>query len=100
MTLCEALNSAHLLVVDVRGSDEAKSGNYPGSTNLPISEFEARVAELGDKQRPIVLHCRSGMRSGSCCDIAKASGYVNVFSVANAGELTSLMSDAKPSQLP
>ena len=48
MTLREALNSAHLLVVDVRGSDKAKSENYPGSTNIPISEtaFELSTGQL------------------------------------------------------
>ncbi len=95
MTLREALNSKDLLVVDVRGSDEAKSGPFPGSKNIPISDFEQRVGELGDKNRPVVMHCRSGMRSGNCCDVAKRAGYVNVFSVANADELQALVEQAK-----
>ena len=92
----QALNSPDLLVVDVRGADEAKSGPYPGSKNMPISDFEQRISELGAKMdRPIVMHCRSGMRAGSCCDIAKQAGYVNVFSIANADELKSLIDQAK-----
>jgi phage shock protein E len=91
-----ALNSSELLVVDVRGDEEAKSSPYPGSKNIPISEFEGRIGELGeDKTRPIVMHCRSGMRSGNCCEVAKRAGYVNVFSVANAEELKNLMNQAK-----
>ena len=95
MTLREALNSKDLLVVDVRGCDEAKTGAFVGSNNIPSGEFENRLVELGtEKQRPIVMHCRSGMRSGNCCEIARRAGFVNVFSVANAEELKTLIDQA------
>jgi len=80
-----SLLADNLLFVDVRGSEEAASGTrFPGSANIPVSDFQSRVDEIGEKTRPIVMHCRSGMRLGRCCDLAKKAGYVNVFSVANA----------------
>jgi len=97
MTLRDALLADNLLVVDVRGSEEAASGTrFPGSANIPVSDFQSRVDELGEKARPVVMHCRSGMRAGNCRDLAKQAGYVNVFSVANAEELLSLMGQVKP----
>jgi ArsR family transcriptional regulator len=44
-------------VLDVRPPDEFAVGHLPGAVNIPLSELEARLAEL-DPDHEIVAYCR------------------------------------------
>ncbi|MCR4266836.1 metalloregulator ArsR/SmtB family transcription factor [Nitratireductor sp. ZSWI3] len=44
-------------VLDVRPLDEFEAGHLPGAVNIPLSELEARLAEL-DPDQEIVAYCR------------------------------------------
>ncbi|MEX0957291.1 MAG: metalloregulator ArsR/SmtB family transcription factor [Rhizobiaceae bacterium] len=44
-------------VLDVRPLDEFEAGHVAGAVNIPLSELEARLAEL-DPDREIVAYCR------------------------------------------
>ncbi|MET4735710.1 rhodanese-related sulfurtransferase/DNA-binding HxlR family transcriptional regulator [Thalassospira sp. MBR-102] len=44
-------------VLDVRPADEFEVGHIPGAINIPLSELEARLAEL-DPDHKIVAYCR------------------------------------------
>lgn len=44
-------------VLDVRPADEFAVGHLPGAINIPLSELEARLAEL-DPNQEIVAYCR------------------------------------------
>ncbi|MBI3395408.1 MAG: rhodanese-like domain-containing protein [Spirochaetia bacterium] len=70
------------LVVDVRTPGEFDSGHYPGALNIPHTEIGARLAELGAKDKGIVLYCRSGQRSGVALGIVSAAGFTKA---VNAG---------------
>ena len=70
------------LVVDVRTADEYNSGHFPGALLIPHGEIGARLGELGAKDRPIVLYCRSGNRSGIALHILESSGFTKA---VNAG---------------
>jgi phage shock protein E len=65
-------------VVDVRTPGEFKSGHYPGAVNIPLHELDDRLAEFGDKEKPIVVYCRSGNRSGQAKRQLEAAGYRDV----------------------
>ena len=49
-------------LVDVRERWEYIEGHIPGAENVPLGELPHRVDESGD--RPLVLVCASGNRSG------------------------------------
>ena len=66
------------LLVDVRTADEFAAGHLPGAVNLPVGDLQSRVDELAPKERPVVVYCRSGMRSGRAARILTDSGYVAV----------------------
>ena len=51
---------AHL--VDVRTPHEFAQGALPGAINIPLQNLLAEVHQL-DHERPVILYCRSGMRS-------------------------------------
>ena len=66
------------LIVDVRTPQEFNSGNYKGSINIPLAELEKNLNLLGDKDRLIVVYCRSGNRSGQAKLILEKHGYKNI----------------------
>lgn len=67
--------------VDVRSPAEFAAGSRPGSLNIPLDEIGRRAKEL-DKNKPVVLCCASGARSGVAAGILKGMGFR---SVTNAG---------------
>ncbi len=69
------------VVVDVRSTGEFAAGSRPGSVNIPLDELEKRAGEL-DKEKPVILCCASGARSGAALHILKRLGFKNV---VNAG---------------
>lgn len=64
------------LLVDVRTPGEFASEHIAGAINIPVQEIDARLGELGSKNRPIVLYCRSGARSGQAARILTSAGFV------------------------
>lgn len=64
-----------LLVVDVREAEERAVNHIPGSRWLPKDELLAgRWRELPQDQ-PLVLYCRSGIRSSECLALLQSQGY-------------------------
>jgi phage shock protein E len=70
-------------VVDVRSPDEFRDGGYPGAVNIPVQDLGRRMAEI-PKEKPVVLYCASGARSGVAARMLKQAGYGDV---VNAGGL-------------
>lgn len=55
--LLERSKAGLVTVLDVRPEDEFAVGHLPGAVNIPLSELEARLAELNPDQ-DIVAYCR------------------------------------------
>jgi len=73
------MNQAGTLVLDVRESDEFASGHLPKARHIPLKELEARMAEIAKfKDKPVIVTCRSGARSGSACRALRKAGFTNV----------------------
>jgi rhodanese-related sulfurtransferase len=64
-------------LVDVRTEEENREGLIKGSKNIPLHELEGRLGEI-PKDRPVLLYCRSGARSGAALSILKSRGYTEV----------------------
>jgi rhodanese-related sulfurtransferase len=69
-------------VVDVRGRDEFEGplGHVPGSELVPTEQLCADAPALGE--RPLLLVCRSGRRSGLACQALIARGFPAVTNLA------------------
>ncbi len=68
----QQLQAGGVTVLDVRSAQEFESGHVPGALNIPHDQVAARSAELGAKDRPVLLYCRSGRRSGlAASDLAR-----------------------------
>lgn len=68
------------LIIDVREPSEFQSGHIPGAVNIPLGTLEKGVGSL-DKQKPILLICRSGNRSISAYQRLKALGFTSLANV-------------------
>ena len=62
------------LIVDVRTPGEFAQGHIKGSVNIPLDVIRSRVAELKQKNKPVITCCRSGARSGSARSILADAG--------------------------
>ena len=71
-------------VVDVREAWEYGEGHVPGAVNIPLSTLPQRLAEL-PKDRPILLVCNSGNRSGAAAELPAAPGPAGERAPALAG---------------
>lgn len=79
-------DTPHLLV-DVRTAAEFAEGHIRGARNLPVQEMERKMREL-PKDKPVILYCRSGNRSGMALQMLQAAGYTNVYNAGGLHELT------------
>jgi len=66
------------LVVDVRTPSEFSGWHYPGAVNIPLQVLSKELDKLGDKQRTIIVYCRSGHRATSAKKILVGNGFTDV----------------------
>lgn len=67
--------------IDVREVWENEESNL-GAKLIPLGELMGRIHELEDhKEDEIVIHCRSGARSGMAKQLLVAQGFTNVRNV-------------------
>lgn len=87
------LISMGALLVDVRTPEEFSAGHLEGAINIPHDQTLARLTEYGgDKDRSVVVYCRSGNRSGQAYKILVEQGFT---STHNAGGYEDILA-AKP----
>lgn len=82
-----ALLSEGGIIVDVRTPQEFQTASNPKSINIPLDRFLASVGEL-PKEKPVILCCASGARSGAAAAILKSQGFQRVL---NAGPWTNTL---------
>jgi adenylyltransferase/sulfurtransferase len=63
-----------VLILDVRNPEEFQICRIPGGVLLPLPELPQRFNEL-DKNRPMVVHCKSGMRSAKAIQFLRQQGF-------------------------
>lgn len=84
-------------LIDVREPNEFEINRIPGARLVPKGEFLNGNA-LGDlpSDKPIVLHCKSGVRSAEVLAIVKGAGYSDAVHVG--GGVVAWVSQIDPSQ--
>ena len=75
------------LFIDVRTPAEFTDQSVPGSVNYPLNEIEDHIAKANPpKDKPILLFCRSGRRSGIAMEKLQALGYTQIVNVGGFGD--------------
>jgi len=73
-------------IVDVRSPEEFRDGAYPGAVNIPVQDITRRLGEI-PKDKPVVLYCASGGRSGMAARVLKGAGYADVVNAGGLGDM-------------
>ncbi|MCB0430926.1 MAG: rhodanese-like domain-containing protein [Flavobacteriales bacterium] len=62
------------VVIDVRSVDEYRGGHVAGSRNIPLHTLEGHVEKIKKLNKPVVVCCASGMRSGQAASLLRRHG--------------------------
>ncbi|MBB5018716.1 rhodanese-related sulfurtransferase [Chitinivorax tropicus] len=82
LTGCPLL-PANTVLIDVRASCEYEAGHLPNAISLPIDDLRDLIREhYPDRNTPLVVYCRSGLRAARAEHILLSLGY---HQVRNAG---------------
>ena len=72
-------------LLDVRTVTEVKRGRIDGFINIPLDSLRERIEEI-PKDKPVYIHCHSGLRSYIALCILKGNGY-DCFNLAGGWRL-------------
>ncbi|MDR1647479.1 MAG: rhodanese-like domain-containing protein [Zoogloeaceae bacterium] len=79
MLATQLINRENAILIDVRETAEFAAAHIAGSRNIPLKELDARAEELaGDKEKPLLFICASGIRAGQACSRLKKQGFGNL----------------------
>ena len=83
ITMSEAVemmaSESDYIILDVRRPDEFSAGHIPNAVNIPNESIGAdEIDELPDKDRLILVYCRSGNRSKQASEKLVRLGYTNI----------------------
>ena len=74
------------VIIDVRTRGEFQQGAIRGSKNIPLQNINTQIAAIKKLNKPVIVCCASGMRSGSAASILNNQGIETL----NGGGWTSL----------
>ena len=63
-----------VFLLDTRTPFEVMNGKIDGFVNIPLDSLRQRINEI-PKDRPVYVHCHSGLRSYLACRILTGNGY-------------------------
>ena len=77
--LREYAEAENAVLLDVRTPQEYREGHIPGAINIPNETIGTEeIPELPDKDRLIMVYCRSGNRSKQASEKLATLGYTNI----------------------
>jgi len=81
------------MVIDVRSPSEFDSGHLIQAYNMPLDRIEVLVAgTIKDKNKVLLLHCASGIRSSMAKKRLLEIGYKNVFNLGSYSRAEKIVS--------
>ncbi len=72
--VAEQVRRGELEVIDVREADEFARGHLPHARNVPLGTIPGSITIL-PADRPLVIQCQSGVRSGIAASLLAARGH-------------------------
>ena len=83
---------AGAIVIDVRTPAEFAGKSIPGVINVPLDQLAARINKVvPDKEQVVLLHCRSGSRSGHGTKVLKSMGYEKTYNLGSYGHAARIL---------
>ena len=80
------LNDEQINLIDVREEWEYEEDNI-GAQLIPLGDLPARISEIAHlKNEEVIVHCRTGGRSGRAQKYLTSQGFTNVINLAGGIE--------------
>jgi rhodanese-related sulfurtransferase len=77
--MLELMQTEDVQLVDVRTVNEFNEHYIQGAENIVFdSDFDQKLEGL-QKNKPIIVYCRSGRRSAKCAEILARKGFTKIF---------------------
>jgi rhodanese-related sulfurtransferase len=70
----EMIEAGEATAVDVRQDYEWEAGHIAGAIHVPLEQLPARAGEL-DRERPLIMQCRTGSRSAMATAALREAGF-------------------------
>ncbi len=84
--LKEIMKKENAALIDVRSEQEFNEGHLAGAVLIPNYEINKIKDFVPDKNRIIILYCKSGIRSKKAKNILNKMGYKNVYNLKDGLE--------------
>ena len=95
LSLQQAAKAPAYTLLDVRSAEEYSEGHIAGAVNIAHGQLTDKLGLLSqDKDRLIIVYCRSGRRAGIAENILKDNGYTNVKHLD--GDMKGWLSNERP----
>lgn len=80
LNVTHLINHKNALLLDVREDKEFEGGKLPDAVHIPLSQLDARAAELAKLSgRPVVVYCSRGQRSRSAAGALAKLGFAEIY---------------------
>ena len=80
------------IVIDVRSEAEFADKSIDGVINIPLPVLADRIKKaVPDKNTVILLHCRSGNRSGQGMQVLRGMGYEKTYNLGSYGHAAKVL---------
>ena len=87
MDLTRIIHQENTTIVDVRELYEFATGHAEGAIPIPLGTIPQRIEEFKKMDTPIVVYCRSGMRSAQAMGYLKSQGIKEVYNGGGIEEI-------------
>ena len=75
-------NNKNCIIIDVRTSQEFKSGHIEKAKNIPVSELKSKINSISKyKEKDVVLYCASGSRSKAAVNLLYKEGFKVIYNL-------------------
>lgn len=71
------VNDPNIVILDVRGDAERIGGGFKGALHIPFEQLATRYTEI-PKDKQVIVHCATGIRSSIAYETLKAKGFNNI----------------------
>jgi len=89
--LKELVKNPSTIIVDVRSPMEYAMDHIPNAINIPVDQIPFKTDEFKNFNKPVVVYCRSGARSGMALGILQQNGIKNVYNGGGIGDMQFLL---------
>ena len=92
MTIEEIIKGKQYTLIDVREAEELETdGKINSAIHIPLADIQDNIEEIAQMQKPIILFCRSGNRSGRAIDFLESEGIENLYNGGGYNDLSKII---------